>query len=347
MRAEAASYPPRRSGLRGSHDGAFEVAHALRDGKTFPIDQLSAEETYDLIVIGAGLAGLSAAWFYQRKHPKARILILDNHDDFGGHAKRNEFDVNGRMILGYGGSESMASPRTEYGKPAKRLLRALGVDPERFYDERVFHRRLYPGLGLSRGIFFNKEAFGIDKLVTGDPLVIGFDEFAPKTPNARPITEVLAESPLTPAAKDGLAELFAGQKDAMAGKTKDQKLAALRTQSYREFIEKTCGFPKDAADFFQGRLNDNFGIGIDCISAFAAMEGGLPGAKGLGIEEAFESHGDEPYIHHFPDGNASIARLIVQALVPQVAPGRGMDQIVTAAFDYSQLDRPGTACASA
>jgi spermidine dehydrogenase len=337
-------YPPERSGLRGSHDGAFEVAHALRDGKAYPIDHLAAQEHYDLLVVGAGLAGLSAAWFYKRAHPKARILILDNHDDFGGHAKRNEFEVNGRMILGYGGSESMASPRTEYGADAKKMLRALGVDPERFYDERVFHRKLYPGLGLSRGIFFNKEAFGVDTLVAGDPLVIGFDEFAPDVPNARAMADVLDASPLSAAAKVGLKALFAGSKDPMHSLSKAEKKAALEKISYRVFLEKTCGLPKDAADFFQGRLNDNFGLGIDCISAFAAMEGGLPGAKSLGIEDAFESHGDEPYIHHFPDGNASIARLIVQSLIPNVTPKatkRGMEHIVTARFDYSALDQPG------
>ena len=338
--AAAGPYPPKLTGLRGSHDGAFEFAHAIRDGKAFAIDAHKDAESYDLVVVGAGLAGLSAAWFYKRRYPDARILILDNHDDFGGHAKRNEFDVNGRLILGYGGSESMASPRTEYAKDAKLMLRALGVDAERFYSERVFHRKLYPGLGLSRGIFFNSEAFGTDKLVTGDPLVIGFDEFGATSPNARRINDVLSDSPLSRSSKDGLSALFEGTKDFMAGKSKKDKIAALQKMSYRDFLEKTCALPKDAADFFQGRLADNVGLGIDCIAAFDAMEGGLPGARGLKIGDAFESHGDEPYIHHFPDGNASIARLIVQSLIPKIAPGRGMDNIVTARFDYSQLDLP-------
>ena len=110
---------------------------------------------------------MSAAYFYRKQQPDARILILDNHDDFGGHAKRNEFTVDGRLILGYGGSESLQSPKALFSAVAKGLLKDLGVDIARF--ETAFDRKLYPSLGLSRGVFFPREAFGRDALVTGDP----------------------------------------------------------------------------------------------------------------------------------------------------------------------------------
>src|SRR5262245_46324288 len=99
--AAQAPYPPALTGLRGHHLGSFETAHALRDGAAFPIDGAPVEGHYDLVVVGGGISGLSAAWFYrQRKGPDARILILDNHDDFGGHAKRNEFTLDGRLFIG-------------------------------------------------------------------------------------------------------------------------------------------------------------------------------------------------------------------------------------------------------
>ena len=117
--APPALYPPGLSGLRGAHPGAFETAHALaREGKVFSIDGLRAEERHDLVVVGAGLAGLAAAWFYRQKKPQARILILDCHDDFGGHAKRNEFPAGGRTLVGYGGSESMVDPKNRYAGEA-------------------------------------------------------------------------------------------------------------------------------------------------------------------------------------------------------------------------------------
>lgn len=334
-------YPPKLTGLRGSHDGAFETAHDMRDGKAFSIDAMAAEETFDLIVVGAGLAGLSAAWFYREQQPKARILILDNHDDFGGHAKRNEFDVNGRMILGYGGSESMVSPRTSFDKSAKRMFRALRLNPERFYDESVFHRTLYPKLGLAKGVFFDSESFGADKLVAGDPTVLGFDEFGAKNPNARPLEKFLADCPLSEAARKGLTALYQGKTSVLPGMNASAKAEKLAKISYRDFLANICGLPKDGCDFFQGRSNDNFGLGIDAIAAIDAISDGFPGADSLGpgvVED--DGHGGEPYIHHFPDGNASIARLIVRSLIPDVAPGRDMDSIVTARFDYSRLDRP-------
>jgi spermidine dehydrogenase len=75
------NYPPALTGMRGSHDGSFEVAHALaRAGKKF-----------------SRISGLSAAKFFRdRGDGRSKILVLDNHDDFGGHSRRNEFDVDGK-----------------------------------------------------------------------------------------------------------------------------------------------------------------------------------------------------------------------------------------------------------
>ena len=104
----ASYYPPLLNGMRGSHEGSFEVAHALAWRGEKPSQYKALDEHYDLVVVGAGISGLAAAYLYRKqKGPDAKILILDNHDDFGGHAKRNEFQVDGKMLLAFGGSVNL------------------------------------------------------------------------------------------------------------------------------------------------------------------------------------------------------------------------------------------------
>ena len=118
-------YPPLLTGMRGSHPGSFEAAHALRDGKPTPPPHDTGER-YDLIVVGAGISGLAAAHFYRaQRGAGSRILLLDNHDDFGGHAKRNEFNLDERLHLMNGGTLEIDSPRP-YGPVAAGLLKTLG-----------------------------------------------------------------------------------------------------------------------------------------------------------------------------------------------------------------------------
>lgn len=343
--AEAgALYPPALTGLRGSHDGAFETAHKLaREGVTFDIDTLPEAESYDLAVIGGGIAGLSAAYFYARAKPEARILVVDNHDDFGGHAKRNEFTAEGRLLIGYGGSEAFQSPRAIWSDEAKALINELGIDLQRWYDPKVFNRTLYPDLGLGRAFWFNKEEFGEDKLVTGDPTPMVADDIPPDRANGRSAAAFIADFPVSDAAKTAILKLYQGKTDYLAGMDADEKAAYLDKTSYRDFLKDKAGLPEDALACFQKRSHDFFAIGIDGVPASWAAETGYPGfdASGLETDETAAAELEEPYVYHFPDGNAGLARSIVKALIPDIGTGpAGMDGIVLSRFDYTKLDRP-------
>jgi spermidine dehydrogenase len=338
--ADPVRYPPALTGLRGQHAGSFEVAHAVgREGRHYPIDALPVEESYDLIVVGGGISGLAAAWFYRRAAPDARILVLDNHDDFGGHAKRNEFSLDGSRIIGYGGSQSMQSPKRLYSAVAKGLLTDLGVDLAKF--DTAFDRTLYAKLGLSRGLFLAREAFGRDVLVPGDALVLPANETARRLVNPRPLAEFVAALPITDLSKKQLLALYDPARDPLAGHSVAEKRRLLKATSYRDYLTKICGCSEEVANCLQGRPLGFFGLGCDAIPAADLVEFGYPGFAGLGLKAAAHPEWAEPYIYHFPDGNAALARLLVRALVPDVAPGHSMDDIVLAPFDYARLDRPG------
>ncbi|HET9815917.1 MAG TPA: NAD(P)-binding protein [Xanthobacteraceae bacterium] len=339
--AEPERYPPALTGLRGQHPGSFEIAHAQAlEGSRFAFEGLPVEEAYDLVIIGAGISGLAAAYFYRRAAgPFARILILDNHDDFGGHAKRNEFTRDGRLLIGYGGSESIDSPQTQYSEVAKALLRELGVDIARF--ESAFDRKLYSSLGLARGVFFAREAFGRDALVTGEPPAAGTDELARQLANAKPLAEFVATFPISPESQARLIALYDGARDPLAGKTVQEKLDILKRTSYRDYLTRIRGCSEEVANCFQGRTLGFFGLGCDAVPAADARELGYPGFDGLGLPARAAPR--EPYIYHFPDGNASLARLLVRSLVSDAAPGHSMDDVVLAEFDYGKLDRDGEA----
>jgi spermidine dehydrogenase len=196
-------YPPRLTGLRGSHPGSFEAAHALRDGTFWGSAGAppAADESYDLCVVGGGISGLAAAYFYRQRNPNARIIILDNHDDFGGHAKRNEFVLGGRLSLMNGGTMEIDSP-TPYSAVANGLLRALGVDPLALRKQSS-DRNFYTALGMAKGIFFDRETFGADKLCAG----VG----------SRPMEAVLADAPLSDRSKRDVARIHSGDGAAMPG----------------------------------------------------------------------------------------------------------------------------------
>jgi spermidine dehydrogenase len=210
-------YPPTLTGMRGSHPGSYEAAHAVRDGTASAPAAGTIAETYDLIIVGAGIGGLAAAHFYLARKPGARILILDNHDDFGGHAKRNEFNVDGRMLLANGGTWAIESP-FPYSAVAHGLLTELGVDPPRL-ERHDHHAKYYRG--LSRAVFFDRETFGVDRLVTGLPQTGAGGTAGAPSPTAW--SAFVAKTPLSAQAQADIVRIETGTIDYLPGLTSDQK----------------------------------------------------------------------------------------------------------------------------
>lgn len=313
------NYPPQATGLRGQYPGSFEAAHSARDGQfagALPADDTG--ERYDLVIVGAGISGLATAHFFRKAlGDDKKILLLDNHDDFGGHAKRNEFRHNGRTYVGYGGTMSIETP-FPYSYTAKALIAELGIDVASYH--RYEKNEVYRGLG--RGVFFDREHFADDRLVAG----VG----------ERPWEDFFAAAPLSARVRTDLTRLHMGGVDYMAQLDPAQKAETLRRISYQDFLLKHANVLPESLPFFAGMAFRN-NMRVDTCPAYTAARSGAPGFNGMKLPDNPALHAK--YEFHFPDGNASIARLLVSRLVPGVFVGpQTQESIVTARANYDGLD---------
>jgi spermidine dehydrogenase len=331
-------YPPTRLGMRGSHPGSFEAAHELRDGDFWngATTLHDSGEDFDLVVVGGGISGLSAAYFYRQARPKAKILILDNHDDFGGHAKRNEFHVQGHTLLMNGGTLEIDSPYP-YSAVADGLMKTLGVDPPAL-EKACNDPSIYAGLKPST--FFDRQTFGADRLVVG----------APKS--AADWKNFLAQSPLGEKTRASILRIQTATNDPLPRLSSDAKKDRLSRLSYQDYLLTLLEADASVVSYYRHQTDDLWGCGIDAVSALDCWGVGLSGFQGLNLKHgSTDRMGYTPagyaqtggsYTFHFPDGNASIARLLVRALIPGVLDGHDAKDIVTAKADYSKLDALGS-----
>ena len=330
-------YPPTRTGMRGGHDGSFEVAHALAWRGESPKDYALLNERYDLVVVGGGLSGLAAAYLYrQQAGPDRKILILDNHDDFGGHAKRNEFHADGRMLLGVGGSLNLE--HQNFSDTVHRVLRELGVDLEKL------EAACEPGYLISdplanMGYYLNAAQYGQDRIVQ--------DASAGAWLGSADHRALVDSLGLPGDQRQRLLALVEGERDLLDELSLAETKRYVDTTSYQEFLSTRAGLAPATIALFEPMLRLIYGLGADCISATEALMLGLPGVKSLGmtgtlVGALFAYAAEGVRYPMFPDGNASVARLLVRKLIPEVAPGNTMDDIVEARFDYSRLDHPGS-----
>jgi spermidine dehydrogenase len=332
-------YPPTITGMRGSHEGSFEVAHALAWRGEKPAQYQALNEHYDLVVVGAGMSGLAAAWFYQEKRgPEAKILVLDNHDDFGGHAKRNEFHQGGRMMLSLGGAQNVENP-AGYSKPASSLMHAIGIDD-------TFVASMDTNTPADQFLAGDLDAPNGVSLPVADGHVTFAGNWLAMMYGGKGYEGYVRKLPIPSSEQDKFIDFFGGTRDFLDDLSLSETWEYINKVSYNRFLLDRVKLDETSLPVMNAMLVHLTGMSGWNLSVLEGITQGGPGIKSLGwlartsasIAGAFLD--SLLNVRMFPDGNASVARLIVQKLVPAVAPDmQGPEDVAIARFNYDALDR--------
>ena len=332
-------YPPTLTGMRGSHEGSYEVAHALAWNGQKPSSYEELDEHYDLVVVGAGQSGLAAAWYYRKKMgPAARILLLDNHDDFGGHAKRNEFQQDGNMVLGLGGAQNI-EPMSSYSAMAIELLKDIGIDDQALAamtantpDDYMLGGKISASNGMTI------PAAGGHKTLSGNWL--GFFH------GGQGYGAAVKELPIPEEEQAKLIAFFGGDRDFLDDLSLLEQYRYVKSVSYNQFLTERVGLAEETLPILGAFTRVLLGPAGWNLTVLEALSVGCPGLKAMGwltnrlsdLAGAFVL-GDAPVAYMFPDGNASVARLLVHKLIPNVAPAmKGFEDVAISNFNYGALD---------
>lgn len=336
-------FPPNLTGLQGNTPQALSVPHAMRDGRFWQYagTPQPTGENYDLVVVGGGISGVSAAFEWLRHDPDARILILENHDEIGGHARRNEFHPPARKgpLIGYGGSQSLEAPSV-WTPEGKDLLKRLGIDVKKF--ETYFDQKLYTNLGMHDSVMCDRETSTTERLIRYTPGVKA--------------EQWVAQLPIADQAKRDLIRLYTNPPDWFPQLSQAQKEERLAALTYSKFLTDVCKAHPDVERFCRTMSSDEWAYGTDAFGAIdawgSAEEWLYPGFQGLKLNSDKPSKynspsmkkewdAEDPYIYHFPEGNQALVRMMVGRMIPGFAGATDMNGVTTAAYDYSRLDLPG------
>ena len=297
-------------------------AHKIRDGE-FRAERLGAEDTgemMDLIVIGGGVSGLGAALHFTSRGKRGQTcLLLDAHPVFGGKSKRNEMVVDGQKLMGPQAANEFDIP-TDPSSDAYEIFEQLKI-PRRFdYQAMPEELRRFEFDRTNYGFqhWLHAPSFGTH--VDGRWVRDFWDKHAPK-------------------------DLRRWKYDTKRYYDGDDYQPWLDSMTYKTYIEKVMGYPKEVTSYADPILAAAMGLGCDGLSAYAASQIDMPGFAGLKGRATYPlkfSDMEETGWQMFPGGNAGFARYFVKTLVPAAIEGsHTLNDVVNGRIRFHALDKPG------
>jgi spermidine dehydrogenase len=302
----------------GNTGSVTEAGHRMRDGfydeKAIAGAQRAGD--FDLIVVGGGIAGLSAAYFFSKATgmEKRRVLILENHPMLGGQARQNEFILDGERLLGPQASNAFRLPEQGSGSVADAFFTEFSIP--RQYEWQAWDRSLKP-LRFVRDNTSNMDGFRETQFDIG--------YFFGKASAGEPLwrrniwSDALKSTPYSEAARHDLLHWRADSTP-----LSEAEMRHLDTITYKQFLQQVRGYDPAVVRFIEPFVGDLCGVSTDALSARVGRQLVRPA--------------DTPMLYSFPGGNAPFARALLRGLLPDALPGRDSSSLMYGAAKFGALD---------
>jgi spermidine dehydrogenase len=313
----------------GNTKTVLDAAHRVRDRvyATLPANTVETGEFHDVIVVGGGIAGLTAAYVVAKTTGRAKTcLVIENHPIFGGGAKQNEFLVNGVRLVGPQASNQFGVPRDGGTSITSETWADFGL-PRSFAYQEV--DASVGGLRIPLDNYAHMDGVNETQVDVG----YFFDE---QSGVAKPTwlrniwQNNLADAPFSPEVR---ADLMRWR--TTSGDTTEEFRRRLDTMTYAQYLEGVLKLRPEVTAFAAPIVGLINGAGPDAVSAFAASQIGMPGVARV-------RGGTGPLPQSFPGGNTTFARHFVKYLVPDAISGAtGFEGVNNGRLDWAALDRKG------
>jgi spermidine dehydrogenase len=327
-----------------SHGNSPEVvnmAHNLRDGMyddDSDIDIIDLDETYDLIIVGAGMAGLGAAYEYSKTaSPEQKCLMIENHPIFGGESKRNEFEVDGSLLIGPQGANGFSAPSNEEAlrypdfNPDIRYMVELGISTDFSYAELK---------NTDKNIQLAKDSYGFQywqEEITSVGYYLGKDEEGKNQWSVDPIDNGYADMDGSDQDKQDLENWRTFNFETPDQPDFDRWIDSV---TYKEYVEDYLGFSPYVTRHADVILAGSVGLGSDALSANSARGLGMPILGGNTVQQTTSGPSDWTR-HSLPGGNDGFSRHFIKKIIPNAIEGDyNFNDILNGKVRFSELDNP-------